>query len=257
MENKLRIALIQTDMVWENPQANRTMLENKFKDLDHEVDLIVLPEMFNTGFTMNAASNYETMQGETMGWLKQMAQQHNSAICGSLIIKEAEAYYNRFVFVQSDGTVIHYDKRHTFTLAGEDKAYTAGTQKVVLQYKGWKICPLICYDLRFPVWSRNSEQFDLLIYVANWPNKRLLAWDTLLCARAIENMAYTIGVNRMGVDGEKLAYSGHSAIYDALGQTVVYSEKQEVLITTLDRDEMIQHREKFRFLQDRDQFTVM
>ncbi|WP_417363340.1 amidohydrolase [Galbibacter sp.] len=256
MENKLRIALIQTELLWEDPQANRTMLQSKIKGLANAVDLIVLPEMFSTGFTMDAISNFETMQGETLNWLKQMARQLNSAICGSLIIKEAGVYYNRFVFVQPDTTVTHYDKRHTFTLAGEDKAFSSGTHKVVLQYKGWTICPLVCYDLRFPVWSRNTEDCDLLIYVANWPNKRILAWDTLLRARAIENMTYTIGVNRFGVDGKNIEYSGHSAVYDALGQTIIFSEKEEVLTTTLDRFEVLQQRNKFKFLEDRDQFTV-
>src|SRR5690554_6769306 len=170
MENKLRIALIQTELIWEDPQSNRTMLENKIKGLANGVDIIILPEMFTTGFTMNAVSCFETMEGPTLVWLKQMASQLNSAICGSLIIKDAGCYYNRFVFVEPMGTVTHYDKRHTFTLAGENMAYSAGTQKVILEYKGWKICPLVCYDLRFPVWSRNTEDFDLLIYVAIWPD---------------------------------------------------------------------------------------
>lgn len=256
MENKLQIALVQTDLVWEDAQANRNTLENKIKGLSNEVDLIILPEMFTTAFTMNPTSVYETMEGHTLVWLKQMAALINSAICGSLIIKEGEHFYNRFVFVQPNGSVSYYDKRHTFTLAGENKTYSAGLKKLIITYKGWKICPLICYDLRFPVWSRNAENFDILIYVANWPSKRILAWDTLLRARAIENMVYTVGVNRVGNDAKGLEYTGHSAIYDALGATVIYSEKEEILLTTLYKSEITQHRDQLKFLQDRDQFTV-
>lgn len=256
MENELRIALIQTDLVWQDPKSNRVMLEDKIKDLSNKVDLIILPEMFTTGFTMDPVSNFETMEGATLGWLKQMARQLKTAICGSLIIKETGKYYNRFIFVYPDAKVSHYDKRHTFTLAGEHKSYSAGTQKVVIQYKGWKICPLICYDLRFPVWSRNTENCDILIYVANWPHKRILAWDILLRARAIENMTYTIGVNRVGLDDNNIEYSGHSAIYDALGATITYSEKEEILFATLNKAEISEHRNKLRFLEDRDQFTV-
>lgn len=256
MENELQIALVQTDLVWEDAQVNRNTLENKIKDLSNEVDIIILPEMFTTAFTMNPTSVYETMEGSTLVWLKQMATFKSSAICGSLIIKEGEHFYNRFVFVQPDGSVSFYDKRHTFTLAGENKTYSAGLKKLIITYKGWKICPLICYDLRFPVWSRNAENFDILIYVANWPSKRILAWDTLLRARAIENMVYTVGVNRVGNDAKGLEYTGHSAIYDALGATVTYSEKEEILLTTLHKSEIIQQRNQLKFLQDRDQFTV-
>lgn len=256
MENELQIALVQTDLVWEDAQVNRNTLENKIKDLSNEVDIIILPEMFTTAFTMNPTSVYETMEGSTLVWLKQMATLKSSAICGSLIIKEGEHFYNRFVFVQPDGSVSFYDKRHTFTLAGENKTYSAGLKKLIITYKGWKICPLICYDLRFPVWSRNAENFDILIYVANWPSKRILAWDTLLRARAIENMVYTVGVNRVGNDAKGLEYTGHSAIYDALGATVTYSEKEEILLTTLHKSEIIQQRNQLKFLQDRDQFTV-
>lgn len=256
MENELRTALIQTDLVWEDAQSNRNMFEEHMKPLNGKVDLIILPEMFTTGFTMNPTSCAETMDGKSLKWLKQLAAQLNSAISGSLVIKESERFYNRLVFVQPDGTVTHYDKRHTFTLSGEDKAYCAGNKKIIITYKGWKICPLICYDLRFPVWSRNTEDYDLLIYVSNWPDKRILAWDTLLRARAIENLAYSIGVNRLGLDGEQIDYSGHSAVYDPLGNTLSYSEKKETLITTLAKSTLLEHRNKLRFLHDRDQFTV-
>lgn len=256
MENELNTALIQTELVWEDPQSNRSMLEDKLKTLGSKVDLIILPEMFTTGFSMNPATCFETMDGESLKWLKQMASKLNAAICGSLIIKESGRFYNRFVFVDPDGSVTHYDKRHTFTLAGEDKAYSPGNQKVILSYMGWKICPLICYDLRFPVWSRNTEDYDLLIYVANWPDKRVLAWDTLLRARAIENLVYTIGVNRVGHDGEQIDYSGHSAVYDPLGNMLSFSEKDEILLTTLTKSAILKYRNQLRFLQDRDQFTV-
>lgn len=256
MENKLRITLLQTDLVWQEPLTNRKILENKIKKINSEVDLIILPEMFTTGFTMDAKSNSQTMEGESVSWLKQMATQCNTAICGSLIIEEKQNYYNRLVFVYPDATLSYYDKRHTFTLAGEDKVYSAGTKKLVLEFKGWKICPLICYDLRFPVWSRNTENWDILIYVANWPDQRILAWDALLRARAIENMSYTIGVNRTGKDENNLKYPGHSAIYDPLGKTLAYSEKEEVLITTIAKTSLNQYRNKYNFLNDRDNFSL-
>src|SRR5690606_35891756 len=196
MKNTLQIALIQTHLVWENPTQNRELLSEKLKTLSEPVDIIVLPEMFTTGFSMHAAKLAETMQGDTVQWMQSIAKQQQVAITGSLIIKEDNQFYNRLLFVHPDGNIETYDKRHTFTLAGEDKVYASGTEKKIIHYKGWKLCPLVCYDLRFPVWARNVEAYDVLIYVANWPHVRVHAWDTLLKARAIENMAYCVGVNR-------------------------------------------------------------
>ena len=195
MQDRLVIALVQTDLIWENPKQNRENILEKIESITQKVDIIVLPEMFTTGFTMNAKSVAESMDGKTISWLQKTALKTNAAIVGSLIISEENKFFNRLVFVEPSGTVHHYDKRHTFTLAGEEKVYASGTKKIIVDYKGWKICPLVCYDLRFPVWARNVENYDLLLYVANWPKIRVAAWDALLKARAIENMAYCIGFN--------------------------------------------------------------
>tara|TARA_R110002033_G_scaffold122_8_gene1339 strand:- start:12720 stop:13259 length:540 start_codon:yes stop_codon:yes gene_type:complete len=174
MQEQLKIALIQTDLVWENPKKNRKQLKEKIESISKTVDVIILPEMFSTGFTMNAKEVAETMDGKTVAWMKRRALKTNAAIVGSLIISEDETYYNRLLFVEPSGKIHTYDKRHTFTLAGEDKVFTAGSKKLIVEFKGWKICPLVCYDLRFPVWARNIEDYDVLLYVANWPNLEFL-----------------------------------------------------------------------------------
>lgn len=258
MSNTLNIALLQTDLTWENPEKNRLHFSEKIDAITAQVDIIVLPEMFTSGFTMHPSSVAETMDGETMSWLKTTAAKKQSAITGSLVIKENDNYYNRMVFVHPNGMVEHYDKRHTFTLAGEDKIYTSGNKKIIVNYKGWKICPLVCYDLRFPVWSRNSDHYDVLIYVASWPTVRILAWDTLLRARAIENMSYCVGVNRIGTDANNHEYSGHSAVYDVLGErmdSIPYSV-EAVEIVTLNKEDITFNRNKFSFLADQDQFSI-
>ena len=197
MVNELKIALLQSNLVWENPIQNRINFSKKIESITESVDIIILPEMFTSGFTMNATAVAETMTGETISWLLTSAKKNNCAIMGSLVILEDSTYYNRCVFVEPDGKISTYDKRHTFTLAGEHKVYKTGTEKIIIDFKGWRICPLVCYDLRFPVWARNTDNYDLLIYVANWPKPRINAWDALLKARAIENMSYCIGVNRV------------------------------------------------------------
>ena len=196
----MKVAIIQTALIWENPNANRIQFEEKIRGIEQNVDLIVLPEMFSTGFTMNPETVAETMNGETISWMQTLAKHKNSAITGSLVIVENGKYYNRLVFVLPSGEIKHYDKRHLFSLAGEEKVYTKGKTKLIIEYKGFKICPLICYDLRFPVFSRNVEDYDVLLYVANWPKPRINAWNALLKARAIENMCYVVGVNRIGED---------------------------------------------------------
>ncbi|WP_086475768.1 amidohydrolase [Arenibacter amylolyticus] len=256
MSKELHIALVQCPLVWENPQANRDSLEKTIQTLSKEVDLIVLPEMFTTGFTMSPA-NIPLEEGQrTLAWMKAMASQNNAALVGSIVFGDTGNYYNRLWFVESDGTTASYDKRHTFTLAGEDKVYASGRRKLLINYRGFRICPLICYDLRFPVWARNTEAYDVLIYVANWPEKRIAAWDTLLKARAIENMAYVIGVNRVGADPSGIQYVGHSAVYDVLGNSLAYSEVETVLYATLSKKHIEEHRQRFLFLEDRDQFTL-
>ena len=254
----LRIVLIQADLDWENPHQNRASFTDKINAISQEIDLIILPEMFNTGFTMNPQNVAETMDGETLNWLKNIAKEKNCAITGSLIIHENNKYYNRLVFVFPQGEIKTYDKRHTFTLAGEDSVYTAGKRKLIVDYKGWKVCPLICYDLRFPVWSRNTENYDILIYVANWPKPRIAAWDALLKARAIENMTYCIGVNRVGLDANAYEYIGHSAVYDCLGASIssIEPSNEQTEIITLSAEHLKQTRDKLQFLNDRDEFSV-
>ncbi|GAA4280598.1 amidohydrolase [Gaetbulibacter aestuarii] len=258
MTETLKMALLQADLVWEDPQKNRENFTKKIEAISDDVDLIVLPEMFSTGFTMNAAEVAESMNGDTVTWMKTMAKNSGAAITGSLVIEENNKYYNRMLFVEPSGNFSQYDKRHTFTLVGEDKIYTAGTEKLIVNYKGWKICPLICYDLRFPVWARNTEDYDVLIYVANWPTPRVSAWDALLEARAIENMCYCIGVNRVGIDGVNSEYSGHSAVYDVLGKRLTGFDPNEekTEIVTLEKRHISAYRNKLKFLQDRDSFTL-
>lgn len=257
--NTLKVTLIQTDLYWEDPVRNRAMFAKKIDALQGETDIIVLPEMFTTGFSMNAVNLAEAMNGPTLIWMQEQSLKTNAVIAGSLIVKENGRFYNRLLWVEGLGTLHYYDKRHTFTLAGEDKVYTAGRHKIVIDYKGWRICPLICYDLRFPVWSRNTENYDLLMYFANWPEKRISAWDTLLKARAIENMSFSIGVNRIGTDGNGHKYIGHSSVYDALGVPMSnVAEEQDIAQTiTLHKKELQDHRDHLQFLNDRDDFTLV
>jgi omega-amidase len=253
----MKIAIIQATLEWENPSENRKYFEQKINSISENVDLIVLPEMFTSGFTMNPKAIAETMQGEITSMLKLLAKAKNCAITGSLVIQENSNFYNRLVFVFPSGEIQYYDKRHLFTLAGEDKIYKAGTQKVIVEYKGFKICPLICYDLRFPVFARNTDNYDLLIYVANWPKPRIKAWDTLLKARAIENMSYVIGVNRIGEDNNNHEYVGHSQVVDYMGINLIEPQENEgVFVTILDKSQMLEARKKFGFLNDRDTFEI-
>ncbi|SEE04854.1 Carbon-nitrogen hydrolase [Tenacibaculum sp. MAR_2010_89] len=259
MTKKLTIALVQSDLVWENPVANRMIFEEKIKTITAKLDVIILPEMFTTGFTMNAAENAEVMEGETIKWMQNMANLKQSAIVGSIIIKENENFFNRLLFVHPSGKIDAYDKKHTFTLAKEHETYTAGESNILIEYKGWKIRALICYDLRFPVWARNTNNYDLLLYIASWPKPRINAWDTLLKARAIENMSYSIGVNRVGFDANKYEYTGNSVCYDTLGNCLVKNDKGEeaILIVELDKEEQNKRRDKFRFLEDSDAFQFI
>jgi predicted amidohydrolase len=258
MQDKLKVALVQTSLIWESPKENRAVLSEKIRGIKSDVDVIVLPEMFTSGFTMHPDAVAETMDGTTINWMKALAKDVDAAICASLVIREGANYYNRYVFVKPDASIVYYDKRHTFTLAGEDKVYKSGNENVLITYKGWKIRPLICYDLRFPVWARNIDNYDMLIYVANWPKPRVNAWDALLKARAIENMSYCIGVNRVGVDANDLEYSGHSNVYNGLGDAQIQlSNTQEgIAVTVLDKNHLTTIRENLRFLNDRDSFII-
>ena len=253
----MQVLLIQAPLVWEKPKLNRNYFEECINAISEKVDLIVLPEMFTTGFTMNPSAVAETMQGETVVWIQSLAKAKNCAITGSIVIEENGNFYNRMLFVFPSGEIQHYDKRHLFTLAGEEKVYTAGTQKLIVEYLGWKICPLICYDLRFPVFSRNREEYDLLIYVASWPKVRTTAWDALLKARAIENVSYVVGVNRIGEDASGHNYVGHSQVVNCLGEYVVEPQESEaIVILTLDKSKLSEIRQKFAFLNDKDTFEI-
>jgi omega-amidase len=256
--NPLSITIIQSHLQWENPIVNRLNFSEKIDSISENTDLVILPEMFTTGFSMQAVNLAEEPQGETLNWMISEAKKHTIAITGSFIVRENERFYNRLYFVFPNGDFKHYDKRHTFTLAGEHLTYTAGEEQLIVDYKGWKIFPLICYDLRFPVWARNFQEYDLVLYVANWPVKRITAWDTLLKARAIENMAYCAGVNRVGLDGKGHDYNGHSAVFDVLGKQISTKnfEKEFVETVSLSKEYLNDQRQKLQFLKDRDSYQI-
>ncbi len=256
--NNLRVSLIQSSLYWENIAKNLSAFSDKILKLKGKTDLIILPEMFTTGFSMNAAPIAEDMEGETMNWLRLHAETLESAITGSFIVKENGHFYNRLIFMQPDGHFFTYDKRHLFTLAKEHLSYQAGQDRLIVEWKGWKICPLICYDLRFPAWSRNTVDYDLLIYVANWPETRALHWKSLLLARAIENQSYTIGVNRVGVDEKGFVYSGDSSLIDYAGASICcITKKEDIFTRALSKERQIEYRSKLDFLPDRDSFQII
>ena len=259
MNNNLKIAIIQTDIIWESPLENLDVLNNKIDKIDSSVELIVLPEMFATGFTLNVEQVKQTMDGEIVTWMKKVAVDKKIAIFGSVIIDDDyNTLYNRAIFVFPNGKIEFYDKKHLFSLASEDKFFSAGNIRKIITYKGWRIMPQICYDIRFPVWSRNNLNYDLLIYIASWPEIRSNAWQTLLKARAIENMSYTIGVNRVGIDGNNFAYCGDSAIIDSLGKEIYNIPKYKdcTYTLTLDKNKQDKNRDKLAFLQDQDNFDI-
>ena len=258
MNTSLKVTLIQSKLHWEQVDANLSMFSEKIDSIAETTDLIILPEMFSTGFSMNASTLAEETNGKTLNWMISEAKKSNAALTGSVIISENNTFYNRLFFVFPNGEYKMYDKKHTFTLAGEHKTYSKGTKRLVVDYKGWKICPLVCYDLRFPVWARNTVDYDVLLYVANWPKKRVAAWDALLKARAIENMSYCVGVNRIGLDGNNHEYSGHSAVYDVLGELISTKELETEFTQTLTltKEHVNSTRDQLRFLQDRDLFEL-
>jgi predicted amidohydrolase len=256
---QLRVSIIQTDLYWENKEANLAMLEEKIWQIQGETDLILLPEMFTTGFSMNPTGLAEPVNAHTTRWMKQMAAQTGAVVAGTFMIQEAGRFYNRLLWMQPDGSSHAYDKRHLFTLAGEHEHYTRGSQHLLATLKGWKICPLICYDLRFPVWSRynNALPYDVLIYLANWPAPRVNAWNILLRARAVENLAYCIGVNRIGTDGYDKPYTGESAVIDFKGEELFYRKNEACSPTVvLDYEQLQAFRNRFNFLADADRFML-
>ncbi|WP_235298577.1 nitrilase family protein [Portibacter marinus] len=257
----MKIAYIQYDIAWESPGENRQRIEGMLEDQNQSFDLLVLPEMFTTGFSMNTEKNSETMDGPTLLWMSRLASKYESVVTGSIIIEEESSYYNRLIWMRQDGSYECYDKRHLFTLAKEHHHFSAGRRKLVVEMNvrgiDWRVCPLICYDLRFPVWSRNTEDYDLLIYVANWPQKREFAWSQLLIARAIENQCYTVGVNRVGTDGVSIPYSGQSVVLRYDGQCIVESGSyQGVFYANVLKEKMVGFRRAYGFLRDRDNFSV-
>lgn len=254
----MNVTIVQTDLIWEDKAANLQQLAEQFLRQSLSTDLVVLPEMFTTGFSMNPSPLAEEMHGPTLVWLQEQAALLDAAITASFIAKDRGQFYNRLIWMFPDGTYEYYDKRHLFTLAGEDEHYTAGQDRLLIEWKGWKICPLICYDLRFPVWSRNRMEYDLLLYVANWPERRRHHWQSLLVARAIENQAYTIGVNRVGKDGKDIAYSGDSCLIDYAGETRVKLGFQEAMITVkLDKQSQDKYRKRYAFLADQDSSQIL
>lgn len=261
--SSLTITLIQTQLFWEDKAANLAMLEQKINAIDTATELVVLPEMFSTGFSMKPAQLAETMEGETVSWMKRIAAARKIILTGSVIIEQEGNYYNRLIWMLPNGQYGYYDKRHRFAFAGEDAHYTAGNRRVVAQVNGWRINLLVCYDLRFPVWARQQLQdgapeYDLLLYVANWPQRRSHAWQTLLQARAIENQCYVVGLNRVGNDGNDIYHSGDSMVVDPLGQTLYHkADAEEVFTITLQKENLDEVRNKFPFWKDGDSFHLL
>ena len=254
----LKVALVQSMLHWEDAAANRAMFAEKLLALKGITDLVVLPEMFTTGFSMRTAELAETMDGDTVSWMKEQARELDAAIYGSVIIAEGGKCYNRGLFVMPDGTVVTYDKRHLFRMAEEFQHYTPGGQRVVVEWRGWRLLLQICYDLRFPVFARNRGDYDALLYVANWPELRRYPWSQLLIARAIENQSYVIGVNRVGMDGKGHHYTGDSASVDPRGDAdVMKASREHVLHTVLHREALDDFRAKFPVADDADAFSLM
>lgn len=249
---------MQFDTLWEDKEANLDYVSNQIKMMPQDVDLVILPEMFTTGFTMIPERSAELENGPTFQTLQQLAVNNKIAITASWITEDEEQYYNRLYFIYPDGSYETYDKRHLFTLAGEQNVYEPGTDKLIVSYKGWNICPLICYDLRFPVYSRIvDENYDLLIYVASWPERRIYAWDSLLKARAIENMSYVVAVNRSGSDPSGVNYSGHSQVLDPLGHYILEPiTGSSTPVIELNKKTLSEARLKFNFLKDSDAFEL-
>jgi len=268
----LNITTIQTQLHWEDKEANLRMLEQKIYSIKEKMEVVVLPEMFSTGFSMKPQMLAEKMDGDTVQWMKKITAEKNIILTGSVIIEEEGKYFNRLIWMQPNGQYGYYDKRHRFAYAGEDEQYAAGNKRLIASVKGWKVNLQVCYDLRFPVWSRQwnhsqlaedngnphaTSEYDILLYVANWPERRIHAWKTLLQARAIENQCYAVGVNRTGNDGNDIYYSGESMIIDAMG-SVLYTkvEEEDIFTITLQKEKLEEIRNKFPFLKDADRFSI-
>jgi predicted amidohydrolase len=260
--SSLTLTIVQTDLSWENKEANLRRLKEKIEGLEQRTEIVVLPEMFSTGFSMTPELFAETMEGDTIAWMKEVAEANKIIITGSLIIEEGGLYFNRLIWMLPNGQMGFYDKRHLFAYGDEDKHYTAGSKRLIASVKGWRINLQVCYDLRFPVWSRQQTdtaegEYDLLIYVANWPERRSHAWKTLLCARAIENQCFVAGVNRVGKDNKGINHSGDSLIIDPLGQVLYHmADEEDVFTITLQKEAVEKVRSQFPFWKDADAFTI-
>ncbi|MEO6264855.1 MAG: amidohydrolase [Luteimonas sp.] len=263
--NNLRISLVQGETRWHDPAGNRDYYGHLMAPLHGLTDLVLLPETFTSGFSNDAIDQAETMDGTTVAWLREQARKLGSAITASVQIRDGDDVFNRLFFATPDGGLQHYDKRHLFRYAKEHERYAAGRERLTVEWKGWRICPLVCYDLRFPVYSRNRYDverkngldYDLLVYVANWPAARAYPWKALLRARAIENLSFVAGLNRVGTDGNGLHYAGDSAVIDFLGHPLSESTDEEVVTTTtLPAAELLAHRERFPAMLDGDAFLL-
>ncbi len=255
----LSITFLQLDLSWESPLDNRLKIDSLLDAYKPDTELIVLPEMFSTGFTMNSARLAETTNGETINWLRNNARKWNTAFTGSIIVKENAGFFNRLIWMTPDGKFQFYDKKHLFRMGEEHQAFAAGSEKLIVNYKGWRFRPLICYDLRFPVWSRNRNDYDVLIYVANWPESRREVWKALLIARALENQCYVLGVNRIGVDANAISYSGDSMLIDSRGKIISATKPYEESLETvkISLNELNEFREKFPVHLDADEFSML
>lgn len=263
----LTISLIQADLKWQDVAANLSMFEEKINNIEERTEVIILPEMFSTGFSMQPELYAEKMDGETVEWMRKIATNKKVIVTGSLMIEENGKYYNRLIWMLPNGQYGHYDKRHLFAYAGEDKHYTRGNKRLIASVKGWKLNLQVCYDLRFPVWARQSKstldgieglEYDVLIYVANWPERRSVMWRSLLQARAIENQCYCIGVNRVGKDGNDINHSGDSMIVTPLGEILYHKQHGEDVFTfTLHKEDLNTVREKMPFWKDADPFMIL
>jgi predicted amidohydrolase len=267
--DKLNLSLVQADIVWEDKEANLKRYEECVKSIGSQREVVILPEMFSTGFSMNSEKLAESMEGPTVAWMQEIARKYRCILTGSLIIEDEGKYYNRLIWMQPDGQYGTYDKKHLFAYAGEDKSFSRGEKRLIASVKGWRLCLMVCYDLRFPVWSRQAPlpqtngytgqaEYDVLVYVANWPERRSLAWRTLLQARAIENQCYVAGVNRVGDDAKEIHYKGESSVFGPLGETI-WQQADEITVhtVTLDKESLLKTRSELPFLKDADRFMLL
>lgn len=253
----LTVTLIQTALHWENKEKNLSMFTDKLNTITSATDVVLLPEMFTTGFSMQSAALAEDMNGPTVQWMKEQAARLNAVVCGSFIAKENNCYYNRLLWMQPDGTYHTYDKRHLFRMGDEQQHYSAGDKRLLVEWKGWRICPMVCYDLRFPVWVRNRNEYDVLLFVANWPERRAAHWKLLLQARAVENLSYCLGVNRVGEDGNGIYHSGDSSVFSARGEQLwQQSHEEEIKTITLSKQDLLDYRKVFPAQLDADEFEL-